>query len=259
MFPLSRAPSAPLTPAAPQRSARPTRPQRLRLSERLLLLAAALGAVHHADHVLRVYSGWPFLPQVTPFTFSLLVYPMVFAALRARAHPWFRAGATALLLVATQASHVFLETPHDQFETWASGASTAHHTLGQPNLLGVQSPLLGALAVVLSVTLSALLLAATVAALREALWGGPGTGPAMEGVSRPAGGMRAGQRVLHLAASVVLGAYIYSPWGADPTFSVVVRFLLLPLLAATGLAMWQYPRVARAMRGRRALVGSGMV
>jgi len=34
------------------------------------------------DHVLRVdHSGWPFRPGVTPFTFSLIVYPVVLPAL----------------------------------------------------------------------------------------------------------------------------------------------------------------------------------
>lgn len=247
---MSRVSLAPPAPAALRRPER--RRLRLRLSEWLLLLGAALGALHHADHVLRVYSGWPFLPQVTPFTLSLLVYPVLLAALCARAHPWFRVGATALLLVATQASHVFLETPHDQFETWASGASTAHHTLGRPNLLGLQSSPLGALAVALSAALSAVLLAATVAAGREARRSEPSTRSA----SRPATRPRGGQRALHLAGSVVLGAYIYSPWGADPTFAAVARFILLPLLAATGLAMWQYPRLAKLLRGRRAPVSA---
>ena len=34
-----------------------------------LLLATTVALVHHIDHVLRVdHSGWPFLPEVTPFT-----------------------------------------------------------------------------------------------------------------------------------------------------------------------------------------------
>ncbi len=42
------------------------------------LILAALGLLHHADHVLRYdHNGWPFRPEVTPFTFSLLVYPII--------------------------------------------------------------------------------------------------------------------------------------------------------------------------------------
>ena len=37
-----------------------------------------IGMFHHVDHVLRFdHSGWPFKAEVTTFTFSLLVYPVV--------------------------------------------------------------------------------------------------------------------------------------------------------------------------------------
>ncbi len=37
-----------------------------------------VGLAHHTDHVLRVdHSGWPFLHDVNPFTFSLLAYPIL--------------------------------------------------------------------------------------------------------------------------------------------------------------------------------------
>lgn len=48
----------------------------------LLAMAFALSALHIADHALRVdHSGWPFRPEVTPFTFSLLAFPMLLFAL----------------------------------------------------------------------------------------------------------------------------------------------------------------------------------
>lgn len=141
---------------------------RLGLGERLLFLATGLGVLHHVDHVLRVdHSGWPFRPDVTPFTFSLLVYPVILSVHLARSHPWYQAAATALVLLFTQMSHIVFETPRDQFETWAVG-STDLAWLGQPTLLGVQSPLLGVLAADLSIALSAVLLAATVTFVREA-------------------------------------------------------------------------------------------
>ena len=52
-------------------------------SSRGLLLILASSAVffsllHHADHVVRgSHSGWPFEAEVTPFTYSLLVYALV--------------------------------------------------------------------------------------------------------------------------------------------------------------------------------------
>src|SRR5438045_1454539 len=45
---------------------------------RYMAVLAAIGLLHHTDHVLRYdHSGWPFRPEVTPFTFSLLVYPVI--------------------------------------------------------------------------------------------------------------------------------------------------------------------------------------
>lgn len=40
--------------------------------------AVLLGLGHHVDHVLRGnHVGWPLTPEITPFTVSLLAYPMV--------------------------------------------------------------------------------------------------------------------------------------------------------------------------------------
>ncbi len=47
----------------------------------LLIFASAavlFGLMHHADHVIRGnHSGWPFQDEVTPFTFSLLIYALI--------------------------------------------------------------------------------------------------------------------------------------------------------------------------------------
>ena len=54
------------------------------------------GVLHHIDHVVRGnHSGWPFREEVTPFTFSLLVYalllPGIYMNLRDRvAAGWWR-------------------------------------------------------------------------------------------------------------------------------------------------------------------------
>lgn len=48
---------------------------------RLLVFAGAalvFSVLHHADHVIRGnHSGWPFQAEVTPFTFSLLIYALI--------------------------------------------------------------------------------------------------------------------------------------------------------------------------------------
>jgi len=43
------------------------------LSATILVAIMVVGIIHHTDHVLRFdHSGWPFRPEVNPFTFSLL-------------------------------------------------------------------------------------------------------------------------------------------------------------------------------------------
>lgn len=56
-------------------------------------------------------------------------------------------------------------------------------------------------------------------------------------------------RRAHLVAAVVLLAYVYGPLEAE--LQTVVRFVVFPLLATTGLVMWQAPRIRRLLRGRR--------
>jgi hypothetical protein len=40
--------------------------------------ATLLGLAHHVDHIIRGnHVGWPITPAVNPFTYSLLIYPLV--------------------------------------------------------------------------------------------------------------------------------------------------------------------------------------
>jgi hypothetical protein len=145
-------------------------PGRLTRGEWMLLAVAALAFVHHVDHVLRAdNSGWPFTPDVTPFTISLLVYP-IFALdfLLLRDRPWLRVGLVAVLFIALQVTHAIVEPPADQYGTWANGTSAVPHALGQPNLPDIASPVLGALSVAVSSLLSLAVLAALVLLAREA-------------------------------------------------------------------------------------------
>jgi hypothetical protein len=131
---------------------------------RLLLATLVLGVIHHTDHVLRVdHSGWPFLPNVTPFTFSLLVYPLLVPVLLWRTPAWYRVGATALVFLAVQAAHTFLEPPTVQYGTWARGYSVEPWARGTPNLLGLRSPALGVLSATVAVSLGLALLGAAIA------------------------------------------------------------------------------------------------
>jgi hypothetical protein len=60
---------------------------------------------------------------------------------------------------------------------------------------------------------------------------------------------RRAQRAAHLLAAVVLLAYVYAP--VDSRLEDVVRFAVFPVLALTGIAMWQSARIRRALRSRR--------
>ena len=116
-------------------------------AEKLALATAALGVLHHIDHVLRVdHSGWPFRSDVTPFTYSLLVYVIIAAVLIARGWPRLRIGSSAVLALFPTVAHIFLETPADQYVTWAARPEI--------NWLGVSSPILGGVSVLITVLLS---------------------------------------------------------------------------------------------------------
>jgi hypothetical protein len=137
----------------------------------LALLAAATltGLLHHADHVLRAdHSGWPFTPEVTALTPSLLAYALLYGAYHYRARPRVGAALVGALLVFTQAAHVVVETPHQQYDVWATGVSHLPHAYGQPNLLHLASPALGVAAAAVSILLSALLLATALSLLADA-------------------------------------------------------------------------------------------
>jgi hypothetical protein len=54
---------------------------------------------------------------------------------------------------------------------------------------------------------------------------------------------RRAQRRVHLAAALLLIAYLYAPLAAQ--LQDAVRFLALPALVVTGIAMWQAPRIRR--------------
>jgi len=136
----------------------------------MLLGVVALAFLHHLDHVLRAdNSGWPFTSDLTPFTISLLVYPIfVLDFLLLRDRPWLRVGLVAVLFIALQVTHAIVEPPADQYGTWANGTSAVPHALGQPNLPDIASPVLGALSVAVSSLLSLAVLAALILLTREA-------------------------------------------------------------------------------------------
>jgi membrane-anchored protein YejM (alkaline phosphatase superfamily) len=58
-------------------------------------------------------------------------------------------------------------------------------------------------------------------------------------------------RAIHLVASVMLLAYLYTPLGDNTVFSVMLRVMVVPVVALSGVLMWQWPRLRRMKRQRR--------
>ncbi len=146
---------------------------RLDLVQKLVLVAIPLGLLHHADHVGRAdHSSWPFRPEVGPFTFTLLVYPVLVLVFLARRRHWIRITGLGLASLFTLLAHSLIEPPQQIFGTWANNLSTPAplYTVDPEyihNLFGVESPLLGVLAALLSVILTAVLLVALALAIRD--------------------------------------------------------------------------------------------
>ena len=92
-----------------------------RIAEALVALALALSLGHHLDHVLRgQHLGWPLTDEVTPFTYSLVIYPLAllgFVLTRTgRAGPGYWAllsGPGVLLVAAVHLGPGAVEPPHE--------------------------------------------------------------------------------------------------------------------------------------------------
>lgn len=68
---------------------------------KLAVLAAVFGIGHHIDHLLRAdHLGWPLISEVTPFTYSLGIYPFIVVGLylhaRGRVGPGYWAFLTTI-------------------------------------------------------------------------------------------------------------------------------------------------------------------
>lgn len=133
----------------------------------------AVGLLHHADHALRYdHSGWPVRPDphvtgaglVTPFSYSLLIYPIVLSLFFIRSKA-YRISMSLLTLALVLATHIFVEPPAHIYRTWAENSSPYGALAGHPNVLNIASPLLGVIAVTWM-----LLLAICLAVLPVLIW-----------------------------------------------------------------------------------------
>lgn len=64
--------------------------------------------------------------------------------------------------------------------------------------------------------------------------------------------MRQFQRRAHIVTGMVIVMYVYATPPADSIETQLVRWIALPALVVSGLAMWQLHRLRRFLRQRRA-------
>lgn len=59
------------------------------------------------------------------------------------------------------------------------------------------------------------------------------------------------QRITHLLAGAVLVLYVYAAPVLGTGFTMAVRWLVIPVLMISGIALWQWHRVRAAQRRRK--------
>lgn len=52
-------------------------------------------------------------------------------------------------------------------------------------------------------------------------------------------------RWLHIVCAVVMGAALYSPLKNSESFMTLVLYLIVPIVAVTGIAMWKQGKVMK--------------
>ncbi|MBL3705672.1 hypothetical protein GI582_23500 [Sulfitobacter sp. BDSS02] len=61
--------------------------------------------------------------------------------------------------------------------------------------------------------------------------------------------MRKPFRYTHLAVALLIGAYVYSPTlSSNLAFQALIQFGVFPIIALSGIAMWQQPRWMKLIR-----------
>ncbi|RQG89123.1 hypothetical protein EA462_12180 [Natrarchaeobius halalkaliphilus] len=83
---------------------------------KLIALATVFGIGHHVDHLIRGnHVGWPVIPEVTPFTYTLAIYPLLAIGLYLTLTERAGAGYWVVLLGA-----IFVVVTLSHFGPWAT-------------------------------------------------------------------------------------------------------------------------------------------
>lgn len=60
--------------------------------------------------------------------------------------------------------------------------------------------------------------------------------------------LRVNLRWTHIIIAVFIGVMLYSPLGTNDAYLALMRFGVFPLLALTGVAMWQQPKLGKLLK-----------
>jgi len=62
--------------------------------------------------------------------------------------------------------------------------------------------------------------------------------------------LRDGMRFAHFVAAFATCAFVYSPFAGEEGFAAIMRGVVIPVLVATGLGMWQVSKLRRLFARR---------
>ena len=54
----------------------------------------------------------------------------------------------------------------------------------------------------------------------------------------------------HIIEGALIAIYIYSPWSSNPAFDALIKFVIVPLIILSGIALWQQPKILKLIRQR---------
>ena len=60
--------------------------------------------------------------------------------------------------------------------------------------------------------------------------------------------LRAILRWVHVILGLVILCYIYSPWATVVSFQIFVKFIVVPIIVATGVWIWKFRIITKLFR-----------
>ena len=57
-------------------------------------------------------------------------------------------------------------------------------------------------------------------------------------------------RWVHIIGALLIGTALYSPLNSSPTFMTLVLFIIVPVVAISGVAMWKQGKLMTRLKAR---------